>query len=126
MLDVARSGAHRGGKRRLASKTRGECIDRHNGKARRMRDELPSESQVLPKHAVGQSARALFVRRSHRLVGQRVAQGLDDALPHFTGGFARESHCQDPLRAIDRREQSQEALNQEFGLAGAGGSLDEE
>ncbi len=74
----------------------------------------------------GSRSRNTFVRRLRDLAALRSPQGLQHAILHFCGSLARERYCNHLFRGIDRCQQPQVALDQEFGLAGTGRGLHDE
>ena len=102
-----------------------ERIDRLDAHPRRMLGQPPAQPVVtgngFPRELPGKG----FVWRRGPWSGG-ASQGRDDAMAHLRGRLAGKGNGHDRLRPVYPGQQGQEPLDQQFGLAGSRGRLDDE
>ncbi len=102
-----------------------EAVDRLDRQQGRVLKQVPAEAPILPQCLCGQVPGTSFVRLDRRLRPSAIER-LEQPVAHLGGGLAGESDRQNTARIVDVAEQGQKTLNQQFGLARAGGRLDDE
>ena len=117
--------AHAAHPRHLAGKGETERVDGHDAEARWVIEQAPVEGRVAVERGAGELPSALGVG-FRGLFAQGILESAADAAAHFAGSLAGEGDGDDGLGCFDGGEEREEALGEEFGFTGAGGSLDEE
>ena len=117
--------AHAGDPGHPAHQHGAERVDCLDAQARRVLGQPPFQPVVLGNGFPCELPGVGFMRR----IGARsggASQGRDDAMAHLRGSLAGEGNGHDGLRPIHLCQQGQEPLDQQFGLAGPCGRLDDE
>src|SRR3972149_5406381 len=112
-----RTRSHSGDPWHLAHQAAAERVDRLDAEARGMLNQLPLQFAVPLERAQRKPPGLLLVRLVWLRSGSRSLQGADDPMPHFAGGLLRKRDGDDGFRLLHKTEQSEETLNQEFGLS---------
>jgi hypothetical protein len=123
-LDQPRQSAQLHRQRRLPHQRHAQRVDRVYLQARRMRDQIPAERRVTLQHRRGEMPGQSAVRFGRRR-SRRIAQRGENALANFPRCLAREGHGDDRFGLLDLREQRKIALQQELGLTGTRGRVDD-
>ena len=114
------------GHRRTHGQPRTEGVDRDDAQARRIFGQIPTAPPRLLKHAPRQPEAQLAVRRHFAALGFRFPQASGNALAHLGCRLAGKGDRQHGVGFRLLAEKAQVALDQNLGLARAGGRLHDE
>ena len=117
--------AHAGDPGHPAHQHGAERVDRLDAQACRMLGQPPVQPVVLGNGFPRELPGVGFVRRRGPWSGG-ACQGRDDAMAHLRGRLAGKGNGHDGLWPVHSCQQGQEPLDEQFGLAGPRGRLDDE